>query len=320
MQIWRMAMRVGGGGHEMWDDCLERGIAAITYEPLAETDLSSLAPGEPSALWAQLQPTQNHSLHSVAYEMQGGDVIYVKKGPKIVGKGVVQGPSTARAYRFDSNFELRDPNGMAWAHHVPVAWSADFTSVAIQVGRAQQLTVEQIFPADADTIETAARNQTAQPIAPPADETTALREESYSRASPAQLSVIIPRHNALSNSFCAWLQNDLAISALQENEQVDVRFRVGDQTVLAELKICFAVGTRKAIREALGQLFEYNHYPGRDPTDIWLIVLDDALSAQDVEYIDRLRERHLLPIFVGWRVGGGFVFHPNWIEASSSGV
>jgi hypothetical protein len=310
-----MAMRVGSGGHEMWDDCLERGIAAITYEPLAETDLSLLVHGEPADLWAQLQPTQNASLRHVAYEMQGGDVIYVKKGPEIVGKGVVQGSSDTRAYRFDSNFELRDPNGMAWSHQVPVAWSADFTSVVIQVGRAQQIAVEEIFSADADAIESVARNKMAQPASQPTGEITGLSEESYSRASPAQLSVIIPRHNALSNSFCAWLRSNLAISAVQENQQIDVQFRLGDQTVLAELKICFAVGARRAIREALGQLFEYNHYPDRVPSDIWLVVLDVAPSALDKEYVDRLRERHALPIFVGWRVDEGFVFHPHWNSA-----
>jgi hypothetical protein len=40
MASWRMAMKVGSGGTSLWPECLSRGIAAITYEPLSRTDLS----------------------------------------------------------------------------------------------------------------------------------------------------------------------------------------------------------------------------------------------------------------------------------------
>ena len=123
----------------MWPDCLRLGVAAITYSPLARTDLSKYPKGEPKELWAQLKPTQKASLRRVAYEMKAHDVIYVKEGPKIVGKGVIQD-----RYQFDSKFRLIDPGGVPWAHQVPVEWVSDFPAIQIPLGSSQQLTVEEL--------------------------------------------------------------------------------------------------------------------------------------------------------------------------------
>lgn len=91
-------------------------------------------------MWAQLKsPSQKASLRRVAYEMKAGDVIYVKQGPKIVSKGVVKG-----SYRFDSKFRLIDPNGVPWAHQVPVEWVSDFPEIKMPLGSAPQFTVEEL--------------------------------------------------------------------------------------------------------------------------------------------------------------------------------
>jgi hypothetical protein len=94
-----MAFKVGSGGHPMWPDCLKLGVAAITYDPLAKTDLTKYPRGEPKILWNELEPSQKASLRRVVYEMAEGDVIYVKDGQRIVDRGTVTG-----AYRFDSTF------------------------------------------------------------------------------------------------------------------------------------------------------------------------------------------------------------------------
>jgi hypothetical protein len=92
------------------------------------------------------------------------------------------------------------------------------------------------------------------------------------------------------------------------------RFNLGGVAVVAELKICFGVGTTRSIREALGQLLEYNHYPARRAASSWLIVLDQEPPEQDRLYILTLRERLSMPVTIGWPTGGGFSFYPRWLE------
>lgn len=143
-----MSFRAGKHGHEMWPDCLRLGIAAITYNPLFETDLSKYPKKEPKELWAQLSPTQSASLHRVAYEMKADDIIYVKQGRKIVNKGIVKG-----SYYFDYKKRLEGPDGEPWSHQVPVEWMTDFPEVDILLGRSQQLTVEKLITNDLYSLE-----------------------------------------------------------------------------------------------------------------------------------------------------------------------
>lgn len=112
--------------------------------------------------------------------------------------------------------------------------------------------------------------------------TELLLEESYYRDSPARLKIIIPKHKKLSNSFRDWLDSAHRIRSLREQQWVDLRFRLHDRAVIAELKICDGIGTKKSIREALGQLLEYNHYPERTQAKSWLIVIDDEPTQADM--------------------------------------
>jgi hypothetical protein len=89
-------------------------------------------------------------------------------------------------------------------------------------------------------------------------------------------------------------------------------FNLKRETVLAELKVCFGVGTTKSIREALGQLLEYNHYPKRNPTDTWLLILDEEPSDEDRQFIEELRTTRSLPIRIGWQANKKFIFFPQW--------
>jgi hypothetical protein len=138
MTTWRMSFRAGNQGPEMWPKCLELGVAAITYRPLDRINLSKFDKGEPKDLWAKLTPTQKASLRRVAYEIKAGDVIFVKQGPKIICKGVVEGP-----YFFDSKYRIIDPHHVPWPHQVPVAWAANFIPIDILLG-AEPLTVKKL--------------------------------------------------------------------------------------------------------------------------------------------------------------------------------
>jgi 5-methylcytosine-specific restriction endonuclease McrA len=143
-----MSFRCGNQGPSLWRECFRLGVAAIAYEPLDKTDLTKYPKGEPKKLWAQLWPAQQASLRRVAYEMKAGDVIYVKEGPQIAGKGVVRG-----SYKFDYKFRLL-AYGEPWTHQVPVEWQPDFPPVRILLG-AEQLTVKELSADEVRKIEAA---------------------------------------------------------------------------------------------------------------------------------------------------------------------
>lgn len=303
-----MSFREGNRGYEMWPHCFWLGVAAITYSPLAKTDLSKYPKGEPKKLWAQLEPSQKASLRRVAYEMNAGDVIYVKQGSKVVSRGIVKGP-----YQFDSNFLLRGSAGHPWAHQVPVKWESDLPKIAILLG-AEQLTVKRLSADEIKRLETEiVKSEDKEDEFSVGGKTTkdALGEDAYYRESEAKRKIIIRRHNKLSNGFCKWLRTEHNVDPAQEQQQTDIQFNLKNQKVLAELKVCYGVGTTKSIREALGQLLEYNHYPSRTVSDVWMIVLDEEPSANDRKFIEILREHRKLPLYIGWRSESGFAFHPR---------
>lgn len=147
MNIYRMAFRVGASGTELWPLCKSLGIAAITYEALSQTDLSKHTYREPKELWDDLKGSQTESLSAVVYEMKKGDVIYVKQGPQIVGRGVVQG-----SYQFDEPVRIVDENEVEWPHIVPVEWERYFIPVKLQLGSRQMVTVEPLKSADLEPL------------------------------------------------------------------------------------------------------------------------------------------------------------------------
>jgi hypothetical protein len=84
-----MAFKDGNQGYSHWPDLKKRGVAAITYIPLAHTDLSKYPKDEPRELWSRLKSSQKSSLSNLAFKMKLGDTIYVKDGTSIVGKGTI---------------------------------------------------------------------------------------------------------------------------------------------------------------------------------------------------------------------------------------
>jgi 5-methylcytosine-specific restriction protein A len=124
-----MAFREGSGGYEMWPTCYQHGVAAISYEEIDATDLSKFPVGEPKDLLQGFSSSQKSSLRAVAHEMAKGDVVYVKQGTGIVGRGTVTGP-----YKFQMNQNIIDSRGHLWPHQVPVAWESDFSPVPLKLG------------------------------------------------------------------------------------------------------------------------------------------------------------------------------------------
>lgn len=131
-------------------------------------------------------------------------------------------------------------------------------------------------------------------------------EDVYPRPTPASLRIITPRHKQLCNSFIQWLDSTGRKVSGREKHRVDVEFRDGGDFCRAELKVCYGMITTKAIREALGQLLEYNYYGWRTPADRWFIVLDSKPSKEDEKYLRRLTAEKRLPLFLCWTSGNGF--------------
>ena len=148
MATWRMAFRAGNDGPPMWPECRRLGIAAIHYDPLHDIDLSHGEAAVPRALWSLLASAQKSSVKRFAYEMRPGDVIYVKEGPRIVGRGVVAGP-----YQFVPAPAIAEPSGAPWQHQRPVAWEPGVPGVTIQVGSTQQYVVEALGSEDVSRLE-----------------------------------------------------------------------------------------------------------------------------------------------------------------------
>lgn len=152
MPAWRMAFRCGKNGPEMWPHCHTLGVAIIEYTPVDDIDLSRYPAGEPRSAWSRLWPSQRASLRRLAYEMEPGDVIYVKQGPMIVGKGVVTGP-----YHFDRRNRIIDGDGVPWQHQRPVRWDPKFRPVRVRIGRPQVVTLVPLTTDDVRVVERAAR-------------------------------------------------------------------------------------------------------------------------------------------------------------------
>jgi|GEM_PF-1860039 len=137
MTVWRMAMRDGYGGESMWERCRTMGVAAYSYDCVQKVDLSKYSKDGPRPDgWQYLKGSAASSLIKVAFEMKKGDIIYVKEGPEIVGRGMVKG-----SYQFIGN-KMKDKNGWWWSHAVPVKWDKDFKPIQIVLGADQIAVLE----------------------------------------------------------------------------------------------------------------------------------------------------------------------------------
>ena len=133
-----------------------------------------------------------------------------------------------------------------------------------------------------------------------------LNEGSYWRLSSPTRRRVLKRHNIMSNRFADWLKTQTYQGVSQENNRVDVEFRSGEDLCRAELKICGDGKPLWSIREAVGQLLQYNLYGNRQPAKHWFIVLDEKPDPWDFDFIEALRENYDMPIWLGWQENGNF--------------
>ena len=140
------------------------------------------------------------------------------------------------------------------------------------------------------------------PPPPPDVQIQPLATDGYYREHSERQDLILRQHNELSNQFARWLRKKKEYANVRQEESgVDVEFTFNNDLCRAELKICHGVGSTKAIREALGQLFEYNYYGNRIPAKHWYIILDQEPSISDKHYLRTLSKTFDLPLALGWK-------------------
>ena len=119
-------------------------------------------------------------------------------------------------------------------------------------------------------------------------------------------------HKKLSRKFREWIRENHSVKIRKERGGIDVEFMLGKERVCVELKTESDGDVKTQIRDAMGQLFEYNYYPGREVADQWIIGTDTTPRRKDLEYIEELQE--LLPkkLTLIWESKDGFNCHPDW--------
>jgi hypothetical protein len=280
--------------------------------PIYNTDLTSLTKSDVDE---GVKTAARSSIWRFAWDMRGGDVIYVgdSVSKSIVARGYITTGAGERAYRYNDRDPMTEPSNPAvpWRHEVPVRWDNDFVPFTYIDG-APRITVMHFDPAWAEETEDQAlvSAQTQGDIEPQHD--ALLNELAYMRDTPASQKNVLRLHAALSNRFRSWLEKGFGVKAVQEKRRIDLRFSYQGMGHLAELKICYGENTRHAIREALGQILEYNHYPAYEEMQSWWLVLDCKPTAEDRHFITTLKERYRLPLSLTWPMGEHFEAFPRF--------
>jgi hypothetical protein len=327
MKYWRMRMRDGWHGKDMFKQCRPEGVAAIQYGPVDDIDLSKFHEDNPPPEWKGLKSAQSGYLKKVAWNIRGGDTIYVVESnpSRIVGVGRVKGAEGKQAYHFRANTPIVDEHGHRWQHQIDVEWT-EFYKPGIQYQKpwATQCTVLDLKPPEITKIkqliagnskknysisDSKSARQTGFVEDDNEDEIhlRQLEESAYTRYTTEALKIIDRKHVKLCNTFTDWIYSTRGIKCSVERRNIDATFRMGKQSVLVEFKVAYHSDPKPAIREALGQILEYNHYPDRRTHDQWILVLDCMPTETDQIFLRTLRN-YGIPLSFGWQTSKGFQF------------
>ena len=141
-----------------------------------------------------------------------------------------------------------------------------------------------------------------------------LEDGSYWRESSGSRREVLRLHRTLSNQFALWLEAKGYRGVVQETKRVDVEFWSGRILCRAELKVCRGGKPLWSIREAIGQLMQYNHYGERKRAKRWYIIIDQVPNDKDKKLIMSIRRKYGIPIALGWRLPRTEDFHLEQIS------
>jgi hypothetical protein len=109
------------------------------------------------------------------------------------------------------------------------------------------------------------------------------------------------RHNEIQYSVCEALQLKYPECGIQDEykvsqgAQVDVAVQFSNEYWFYEIKV--APTARAAIREALGQLIEYTHWPSNNRAGKLIVVGEAKATAPEIAYLNKLRQRYKIPLY-----------------------
>ena len=109
------------------------------------------------------------------------------------------------------------------------------------------------------------------------------------------------RHNLLQDLLVTILQSEFPGCSIEPerkvagDRRVDVAVDTDEGELFCEIKV--APDVRMAVREAVGQLLEYSHWPTDCRAKKWWVVAEGVPSVEGVAYLQALRCRYGLPIF-----------------------
>jgi len=102
------------------------------------------------------------------------------------------------------------------------------------------------------------------------------------------------KHNEIQNATFRYLKTLTTDAVPYEEDWIDLQATIDGHLYLFEVKP--ASTAKRSIREALGQLLEYAHYPDR-PTDSTLVIVGEARPTEDdARYLQLLGKTYKLPL------------------------
>ena len=123
-----------------------------------------------------------------------------------------------------------------------------------------------------------------------------INTESHYRTVESGTTEVSARHRIIQDGVKHFLENTKKYKTVRfEADYKDIyAIRQDGINEIYEIK---TYNAKRCIREALGQLLEYNHYPSRISSDIMYVVGEEPLDKEDKQYMSFLRKKYKLPIW-----------------------
>jgi hypothetical protein len=77
MAYWRMKLRAESDGENIWEQCRRERVVAIEYEPIRFVDLGPFSREKHPEEWDELANVQKGNMAKFAWDIRGGNTIYV---------------------------------------------------------------------------------------------------------------------------------------------------------------------------------------------------------------------------------------------------
>lgn len=132
-----------------------------------------------------------------------------------------------------------------------------------------------------------------------------LNTDTFVRVTKSGEILIDPLHKKIQNAIADLLKDQYVHLYIEKSEKNDGghRFDMKGKYLATDEWHYFEVKTssaKKSIREAIGQLLEYSHYPNYNRAAKMYIVGPEKPDVQDIQYIKKLRELYKLPLWFRW--------------------